>query len=370
VNQYSYIGYYISGCSDQNGDGATELLISNWDPNEILLYYGGEEMDTIPNMIFGLSYGSPRAIAYGENLYSNEHGNILITQILNGYTTIYMYDCESELDTSYDMIFQGEEYNDCFGNKIGIGDINGDGWNDIITSAQAFGSWEEGRGKLYAYFGGPDMDNIPDLTITSMYNNFGDRLGAGLACGDINGDGYDDILTMTASPTIAYLFYGGSDLDSIPNWSYSQWPAYLNCLCRIIPNLDGDQYADFVLHDAGWYAYLFFGGNPLANQPDQTLDVGLPVYVGDLNGDNYDDMVGIMVNVFKIYYGSPTGAVYGSYVFTPYPPWEIGYCGNVNGDGFDDIGYSSAHPYYYGTMIVYADTTLNSVTTLLINQGE
>jgi hypothetical protein len=358
----SYIGQDISNCGDQNGYGADELLLSNSDPDEVWMFYGGEYLDTIPDLIFGASYGIVGPILYDDNIRSYDYGSLIICQILNYYSTLYLYDCGSELDTLYDMSFQGTSYNDCFGNKLAIGDVNGDGWNDIITSAENFGSISTGRGKLYVYFGGEDMDNIADFTISEMYNDFGDRLGSGLACGDVNGDGYDDILAMTASPRIAYLFYGGAELDSIPDWSYSQYPNYLNCQCGIIPNLRGDQLAAIVLHETGWYTYLFFGGDPPSNQPDQTLDVGLPIYVGDLNRDNYGDMVGINVNIFKIYYGSPSGAVYGSSVYPPYPPWEIGRCGDVNGDGFTDIGYSSAHPDYYGTMIVYADTTLNSIT--------
>ena len=39
----------------------------------------------------------------------------------------------------------------------------------------------------------------------------------------------------------------------------------------------------------------------------------------------------------------------------------MGYCGDVNGDGFDDIAYSSSEPDYYGQEFVYADTTLTAV---------
>ena len=64
----------------------------------------------------------------------------------------------------------------------------------------------------------------------------------------------------------------------------------------------------------------------------------------------------------RIYYRSPNGAVFSEEIFTPYPPCKIGRCRDIIGDGFDDIGYSSGDPEYYGTVMVYADTTLSSVS--------
>ena len=63
----------------------------------------------------------------------------------------------------------------------------------------------------------------------------------------------------------------------------------------------------------------------------------------------------------KIYHGGLSGAVYSGSITPAYTPYGVGYCGDVNGDGVDDIAFNSWEPLYYGQMAVYADTTLSSV---------
>jgi len=370
----SYLGGYIGTCGDRNGDGCDEFLISNQNPEEVMMFYGGANLDTIPDMIFGIGRGKPRCITYGENMRSNEHGEILITQILNGYTTIYMYDSGNQLDTIPDMIIHSEglTYDDGFGIPVVIGDVNGDGWNDIVAAAPSyheFGSMED-NGKLYVFHGGTDIDSIPDFTITAAYNDFGDRLGVGLDCGDVNGDGYADILIQTASgPNMTYLFYGGAELDSIPDWSYMpDSPAYLIDGCHFIPKLNGDNYDDFVLEAnfIGSGTLVFFGGEALSSDPDQmpNTSVYIPFLVGNINGDIYDDMTSNGSVGIRILYGSSTGIVLGPIISTnPYTPvpMGIGRCGDVNGDGFEDVAFSVQEPVHNQQFFIYADTTLNAI---------
>jgi len=359
-NPNSSIGYFISNCSDQNGDCSDELLLASGD-NEVLMFFSGENLDTIPDLIFSETFGFIINLSYGDDIVSHDYGSILITYY-NEWSRIYLYNCGSELDTTSDMIFNNELYGDGFGGEISVGDINGDGWNDMVTSAQAFDpGGDVDRGKIYVYYGGTDMDTIPDFTITAANNDFGDRLGAGLAVGDVNGDEYADILSMTSSPRTAWLFYGGTDMDSIADWSYSQYPAYLNTNAAVIPNLNGDQYADILIHDIIGNTLVFFGNDPPADMPDQSFILGFPEIMGDLNNDGYGDFVGNTMTSLIIYHGSSTGAINSGSIVTPSPPYGMGRCGNINGDGFDDIAYYSEEPFYYGQVGIYADTTLNTV---------
>jgi hypothetical protein len=365
----SYIGSIIANFGDQNGDGCDEFLVSSFDPSGVYMFYGGNPPDTIPDMIFGAGYGSPRSITYGENVRSHEYGSLLICMILNGYMKLYLYDCGNELDTTYDMVFQDEQpqYSDGFGYHTSIGDVNGDGWNDIVTSAQNYGSASQGFGKLYVFFGGPDMDNIPDFTITAMYNNFGQFLGEGLDCGDVNGDGYADILAMTASPRKAYVFYGGAEMDSIPDWSYQAVsPIYLTTLCTIVPNLNGDQYADIILEPSNSpESYVFFGDDSINNLPDQIINpsVGMFINIGDLDYDGYSDVLGRneVGSIIRPLYGGSLGLTSGAIINTQYEPETIGYCGDINADIFDDISYATYYPNYFGQAFIYSDTTLTPV---------
>ena len=364
-NPTSYIGMYIANCGDQDGDGSDELLISSMDPDEVWMFYGGEQLDTIPDLIF-YQPGTINlvSITYGENLRSSDYGSILIGRVFGNYMRLFLYDSGTELNTVYDLSFIGEQANDGFGAEVGIGDVNGDGWNDLVTSEENYElPGFNNRGKLLVYYGGPDMDNIADFTITADYNNFGSGLGSGLACGDANGDGFDDILAMTSSPRKAWLFYGGAELDSIPDWSYQD---YLTGHCTIVPDLTGDIYADIILAPTlSPSAYVFFGGISLNSTPDQNINIssGDLHYVGSLDGDAYGDLIGRSQpsTLVRPLFGSSSGIVPGTIIDTQGTPISTGNCGDINGDGFNDLAFALREPLYYGQFFIYADTTLSSI---------
>ncbi|MEZ4823393.1 MAG: FG-GAP repeat protein [Ignavibacteria bacterium] len=66
------------------------------------------------------------------------------------------------------------------------GDMNGDGFSDIVVGAQSNTS---NTGKAYIYFGGVSMNNVADAVITGEGTN--NYLGYSVSyAGDVNGDGY------------------------------------------------------------------------------------------------------------------------------------------------------------------------------------
>jgi len=50
-NSSSFFGSYIGACSGQNGDGCDEFLVSSQNPEEVMMFYGGTNLNTIPDMI-------------------------------------------------------------------------------------------------------------------------------------------------------------------------------------------------------------------------------------------------------------------------------------------------------------------------------
>ncbi|MCK4257236.1 FG-GAP repeat protein, partial [candidate division WOR-3 bacterium] len=118
----------------------------------------------------------------------------------------------------------GEAVNDNFGNSAScVGDVNGDGYKDIIVSAPRhnFGGNTE-AGAAYIFFGGSSMDSIFDVKMGGEAEE--DNFGYSASCaGDVNGDGYDDVIVGSprynfggnTGAGAAYIFLGGSSMDSI-----------------------------------------------------------------------------------------------------------------------------------------------------------
>ena len=83
---------------------------------------------------------------------------------------------------------------DNFGNSVSdAGDVNGDGFSDAIVGAWATDAGGTDAGRAYIYFGGSSMNNIADIILTGAASgdNFGNSVSA---AGDVNGDGYYDVI--------------------------------------------------------------------------------------------------------------------------------------------------------------------------------
>lgn len=234
---------------------------------------------------------------------------------------------------------------------IGEGDLDGDGYNEVIVSASE--SFGDVISKVYVMRGGPDarfrgtidlMTNGVDQVILGETIN--DNLGSSITTGDVNGDGVDDLLVCASLAHYggrqyagyAYLIYGGSDFFDSPTrdlGTNGTWDLRIagpvaagdmggagsfggqDTHAAAIGNLNGDNLGDIVLgvhlaegdtgvEDAG-RVYAVMGK---AFTPGDTLDLALGadydvriygegrfdetgdvVLTGDLTGDGIDEII-------------------------------------------------------------------------------
>ncbi len=105
------------------------------------------------------------------------------------------------------------------GYAVASGDFNNDGFSDVMAGADAFDNTEPDEGAVFVYLGGPTgLDRDP--TTTMEVNNPGSRFGTAVYAGDVNDDGFDDVLVGAdlytkdiAREGGAFLFYGCADAD-------------------------------------------------------------------------------------------------------------------------------------------------------------
>ena len=94
------------------------------------------------------------------------------------------------MDNTADVIMTGEAASDLFGFSVSTaGDVNGDGYSDVIIGAYGNDAGGSNAGRAYIYYGGTGMDNIADVILTGAAA--GDFFGFSVSsAGDVNGDGY------------------------------------------------------------------------------------------------------------------------------------------------------------------------------------
>jgi FG-GAP repeat len=117
-------------------------------------------------------------------------------------------------DAVPDRVFDGIGFNDQLGSVVGsAGDVNGDGHPDVFASSPANSAGALGAGAIYVWFGGPAFDTTPDLTLLGSVVN--ERLMNAGSAGDVNGDGFSDVIGAGRSQV--RVWFGGSSPNSVPD---------------------------------------------------------------------------------------------------------------------------------------------------------
>jgi hypothetical protein len=299
-----------------------------------------------------------------------------------------------------DASFTGEDDNDKAGYSVAAaGDVNGDGYDDFLIGAMYDEEEDPEAGQVYLIFGNASgwwMDiNLSQADASFLGENDGDHAGASVAgAGDVNGDGFDDILIGAPENTgwnmysgQAYLILGkasGWSMDtSLSNSDASFWGegSYDHCGANVAGagDVNDDGYDDFLIgasynDESGINAgqtYLILGKKRGWSMDTrlQSVDAsflgendydysGSPVAgVGDVNGDGIDDfIIGARVNSEG---GNRAGQTY--LILGKSSGWsmdidlsnvnasfwgeasrdsaglDLDGAGDVNGDGFDDF---------------------------------
>ena len=182
-----HFGYWLCLAGDQNEDGYDDILVAIYFPDMIHLYHGGPtgQMDTLPDLILDIEPGS--GVGNGKlptelsDLNGDGDTDIAFWRVESSLNKqVYVYFGGALLDDEPDLILGCEIPNSEFGSYISCGDVNGDGYDDLIVCASGYNVVGlSGRGKIFIYFGGTGFDSIPDFTITSYYNNFGNSFLGG-----------------------------------------------------------------------------------------------------------------------------------------------------------------------------------------------
>jgi hypothetical protein len=253
----------------------------------------------------------------------------------------------------------GQNGGDTFGRAVsGIGDVNGDGYDDFIVGASGNGAGGPDAGRAYVYSG---------LTGTRLYLFTGeeenDNLGWSVSgAGDVNGDGTPDFIigTRNAGGTGKAYVYSGADGSELYTFVGADAGDNLGWGVNDAGDVDGDGYDDVIVgapsaiplaQPGKAYVFSGFDGSVIhefnGEAPEDVFGRSV-CGIGDVDGDGHADVAVAAAN--NDAGGNNAGRVYvysgddGSLLYTLTGErrghnfgFEIAGVGDVNDDGIPDL---------------------------------
>jgi len=278
-------GISVASAGDFNDDGYADFIVGARG-GKAFIYYGGPSLDATPDLtLTGETTGSwfGNSVAPAGDVNGDGFDDVIVGAPMYGPSVsqvgrAYVFFGGTSPDAVPDKVFTGAAANDQVGWMVGrAGDMNGDGYSDVFATAPRYYTAGPNPGGAYVWFGGPAFDTIADLTIQG--SALIDRIGDATSAGDVNADGFSDLLI--ARQARAEIFFGGSTPNAVPDLTFTGTFSVAGAA-----DVDGDGVDDFVLGasgddtggaDAGRVA-VYFGGTAV----DATEDMH---FVGDrING--------------------------------------------------------------------------------------
>jgi hypothetical protein len=325
----AYFGWKVAGVGDVNGDGFDDVLVAApyfdapyfgdvfEDAGRACLYLGSPTgPSTTPSWIQdgqGFTWYLGWDIAAAGDVNGDGFDDVIIGLPGAGTAAVWHGNASGVLDFAW----QGFDTDlmDGYGNRVtGAGDVNGDGFDDVIVSAPLRSEPEIWEGKVFGYLGSSsglsvtpfwmDETNVQDdfygielasagdmnddgfgdfavssangvkvfqggpVSVTLAWSEAAgndDSFGWALAAGDLNDDGFDDLMVTAPTPHGRVdVFEGSSAGLSGPTWTSAAFSFDRFGMGLGAGDFDGDGHCDILVtdepdEDGNGSAYAYYG---------------------------------------------------------------------------------------------------------------
>jgi hypothetical protein len=332
VNADGYDDIVIGACEYNLLDGST---VTKSKVGAAYVYYGGQNFTAKTSADWSL-LGDQADAKLGSAVsgYINEHQSAVVKyadllvgtpfynneeKTNNGRVSLYLGSA-SGLATEFVWEVFGENSAALFGSAVdNAGDVNGDGYDDVIIGAPR----PANIGYAYVYHNS-DSGLSSSFSWRGSDEKGGSSFGATVAgAGDVNNDGYDDVLVGAPNKKVlidgtfqsagcVFLYLGSSSgLVTTPSWEKcsNQPGSMFGASVAAAGDMNGDGYADFLVgvpfysvsNEKQGAIYLFFGSS---------------------------GSIGVKGDYFESTYGNKADTEFGT---------SVSSAGDVNNDGLLDV---------------------------------
>ncbi|GJQ31170.1 MAG: hypothetical protein HBSAPP04_00090 [Ignavibacteriaceae bacterium] len=358
---------------DQNDDGCDDFIICKMDSRYdnwgyACFYYGG--ITVSENPVFRIRIYNPLIITGCD---MNKDGYRDIVMRIGGFPqSVYRYKIYyggSDLDTIPDasFILPDSTVAAYFIGKNWPIDFDGDGWEELVYKTSVID-------KIYFIKNITENQSLEYYSIPRIGSmNYSE---AQIFSSDLDGDGKSDITTLANDATglkLLRFYFGNSSFDFSQFYEFSSDTVFHPEEYYLLNDMNGDGRGEIMVYlppstVSGGYG-ISFGSRPPNITPELRVNAGgLPgdgFSPGDVNGDGYGDLLQYVPYVRNALYlgGSTISGQAAQQYFSQFPDNSMdfigGRVGDINGDGLDDIcvgevasGATLSHIYIYsGTRI-------------------
>jgi len=269
-----------------------------------------------------------------------------------------------------------------FGTAVsGAGDVNGDGYDDVIVGASWYDNGQVDEGAAFLYLGSASgLGTSPSWMVEG--NTAQAEMGNAVSsAGDVNRDGYDDVIVGAhrygSEQGAAYVYLGGPfGPSSTADWSTVETLGNSNLGYAVgrAGDVNRDGYDEVIIGAPNYGAtngrvYVYYGDASGLQEPPWIADGDDPGMrfggavngAGDVNNDTFDDIIigspeylvdqGFAPGLAVVFHGGSSGLPdRGRPSLATEADWfqpgqlhgmlfgfDVSTAGDVNNDGFDDV---------------------------------
>ena len=383
IELYNASGTLVESFNAATGVGSAGGVVTGWNTSTLTL-------NPFASLTAGTGYYVKVAATAVKDLAGNAYAGITDATTFNFVTL--------NADGSVPVIppYAGQAASQLGFSVSSAGDVNGDGYDDVIVSAPGSNSYAGAAYVIYGNAAGAGVSLVNGTIAPSLGFKIGGASSSTFgysvsAAGDVNGDGFADVIVGATGGNMAYVVYGSASAPSAAALDFSTTtlassngfsikgvtavPTNFGSSVSSAGDVNGDGLADLMVGAPGTSnaSYIIYGKTNAANldlsagtiAPSDGYKItgiantyfGLRTSnAGDVNGDGLADQIigaynqSSAAGAAYIIYGNSTGTGFDAngvmnastgYIITGgggnYLGESVSSAGDVNGDGLADV---------------------------------